>query len=219
MRGIYLARFVKASEIQDEVLSLTSDKQMFELRNRSFGRTAILLCVLLVACNGGDRVPVEQRRTISDSLQKLVVQAYDFSKPDASRRLLSLYPDSGRVISASGGHVSTTRTALESGITGFWQRVGQNMQGPKFVLGSAYVDVLTRNSAVMTMTYSIPHLTPAGMPHTVSGAWTMLWRRQDGRWVIVQEHLSDTPESTMSSDSLAAATMDPKMSMPMGGKK
>ena len=31
---------------------------------------------------------------------------------------------------------------------------------------------------------------------TVRGAWTALWRRQGGRWVIVQEHLSDAPEAT-----------------------
>jgi hypothetical protein len=48
----------------------------------------------------------------------------------------------------------------------------------------------------MTLTYSIPHRTPRDTPHVVSGAWTMLWRRQGGRWQIMQEHLSDTPEST-----------------------
>ncbi len=184
-------------------------------------RSMFPLVLLLAACGGGERVSASQRRTISDSLQKLVAQAYDFSKADAPKRLLGLYPDTGRVISASAGHVSTTQGELQADITAFWQRVGQNMQQPKFVLGSAYVDVLTANSAVMTFTYSIPHLTPRGMPHTVSGAWTMLWRRQGGRWMIMQEHLSDTPESTMSSDSLAAAAgrMDPKMSMPMGGRK
>ena len=199
--------------------SLTSDEHMFALRKRTFFPRRFLLCVALAGCNGADHVPAAERQTISDSLQKLVAQAYDFSKPDAPSRLLSLYPDSGRVISASAGRVSTTRTALASDITGFWQRIGQNMQGPKFVLGSAYVDVLTKNSAVMTMTYSIPHRTPMGTPHTVSGAWTMLWQRQNGRWVIVQEHLSDTPESTMSSDSLAHPAMDPKMPMPTGGRK
>ncbi len=81
----------------------------------------------------------------------------------------------------------------------FWERVGQNMREPRFVLGSTWVDVITRDAAVMTLTYSIPHRTPAGNMHVVSGAWTMFWRRIDGRWVIVQEHLSDTPESTRSS--------------------
>ena len=198
----------------------TGDQPMSALRKQMFALMPFMLCVALCGCNDADHVPAVQRRTIADSLQKLIVQAYDFSKPDAPSRLLSLYPDSGRVISASGGRVSTTRTALASDITGFWQRVGRNMQAPKFVLGSAYVDVLTKNSAVMTMTYSIPHRTPMGTPHTVSGAWTMLWRRQNGRWMIVQEHLSDTPESTMSNDSLAPLpAMDLKMPMPGRGRK
>lgn len=150
----------------------------------------------LLACQDPLRVSAVERRAIADSLSGLVVRAYDFSQPDAAERLLSLYPDSGRIISAVAGHVTTTRDTLASEIRGFWQRVGQNMRQPTFVLGSTYVDVLTRDAAVMTLTYSIPHRTPRDTPHVVSGAWTMLWRRQGGQWQIVQEHLSDTPEST-----------------------
>lgn len=154
------------------------------------------LATFLVACTDPVKVAPAERRAIADTLSALVTRAYDLSKPDAPDRLLSLYPDSGRIISASGGRVTATRDTLASEIRGFWQRVGQNMQGPKFVLGSTYVDVITRDAAVMTLTYSIPHLTPRNTPHVVTGAWTMLWRRQGGRWMIVQEHLSDTPESS-----------------------
>lgn len=146
------------------------------------------------ACRGADYVPAAERQAIADTLRALVERAYDFSQPDAPRQLLTLYPDSGRVISAAAGRVTTTRSALAAEITGFWQRVGQNMSGPKFEMGSSYVDVITRDAAVMTFTYTIPHRTPAGAPHTIGGAWTALWRRQDGRWTIVQEHLSDAPD-------------------------
>lgn len=168
---------------------------------------SLLLSVLglaAFACSDAERVSVAERAAIADSLESLVKSAYDFSKPDVVPRLLALYPDSGRVISASAGHVSATRTALATEIAGFWQRVGQNMQNPRFIIGSSYVDVITRNAAIMTFSYSIPHTTPLGLPHTVSGAWTTLWRRQGGRWMIVQEHLSDTPESTASSVEAAA---------------
>ncbi|MEO7998582.1 MAG: DUF4440 domain-containing protein [Gemmatimonadaceae bacterium] len=162
------------------------------------------------ACSNAERVSVAERAAIADSLETLVKSAYDFSKPDVVPRLLALYPDSGRVISASAGHVSSSRTALATEIAGFWQRVGQNMQNPKFIIGSSYVDVITNNAAIMTFTYSIPHTTPMGLPHTVSGAWTTVWRRQNGRWMIVQEHLSDTPESTASSvEAAARAAADP----------
>ncbi len=161
---------------------------------------ATLLLPLFAACSDPVRVSSADRRAISDSLSAMVSAAYDFSKQDSlaepTARLLSLYPDTGRVISAAAGRVTTTRQALAAEITGFWQRVGRNMQNPRFVLGSTYVDVITRDAAVMTLVYSIPHTTPQGTPHTVSGAWTMLWRRDGDRWRIVQEHLSDTPEST-----------------------
>ncbi len=161
------------------------------------------ICALSAGCAGDGRVSASERLAIADSLETLVKHAYDFSQPNVSERLLSLYPDSGRVISAAAGRVTTTRTALAAEIAGFWERVGQNMKDPKFLIGSSYVDVISPDAAVMTFSYSIPHTTPMGRPHTVAGAWTTLWRREGNRWMIVQEHLSDTPESTMSSMVLA----------------
>ncbi len=160
------------------------------------GACAAAMMSMLTACTDPLRVSPTDRRAIADTLSALVTNAYDLSKPDPAARLLSLYPDSGRIISAVAGRVTTTRDTLAGEIAGFWQRVGRNMQNPRFVLGSTYVDVITRDAAVLTLVYSIPHTTPQGTPHTVSGAWTMLWRRENGRWRIVQEHLSDTPEST-----------------------
>jgi ketosteroid isomerase-like protein len=160
------------------------------------GVALVALSSALAACTDPLRVSAAQRRAIADTLSTLVTNAYDFAKPEPAARLLSLYPDTGRVISAVAGRVTTTRDTLAREITGFWERVGRNMKNPRFVLGSTYVDVITRDAAVLTLVYSIPHTTPQGTPHTVSGAWTMLWRRENGRWRIVQEHLSDTPEST-----------------------
>jgi ketosteroid isomerase-like protein len=164
-------------------------------------RQLVLLALLVAgtasvgACRNPEQIPAAERRAIADSLTALITDAYDLGRPDAAERLLALYPDSGRVISAAAGRVTTTRDTLAGEIRGFWQRVGQNMRTPRFELGNSYVDLITRDAAVITLTYRIPHLTPRNTPHTVSGAWTMLWRRQDGRWRIVQEHLSDSPES------------------------
>lgn len=82
---------------------------------------------------------------------------------------------------------------------------GQNMRAPQFVLGSTYVDVITRDAVVMTLTYSIPHTTPRNTPHTVSGAWTMLWRNQNGRWMIITGAPLGHPESTAPGPSPAAS--------------
>jgi ketosteroid isomerase-like protein len=150
----------------------------------------------LAGCARTDRaeMPPAQRAAIADTLRGLITNAYDLSKAgDPVPRLMSLYPAAGRVISASGGQVSTSRDTLEAGIRAFWDNVGKNMRNPKWTWGPMHIDVLAPDAAVVTTTYSIPHLTPAGQPHVIAGAWTAVFQRKGGRWVIVQEHLSDTP--------------------------
>jgi ketosteroid isomerase-like protein len=141
-----------------------------------------------------------RRAAIADSLTTLIHSAYDLKAKDVVGRFMSLYPDTGRVISASGGRVTTTRGALESGIKSFWEYVGRNMQDPKWDWGTPHVDVLSPDAAVVTTTYRIPHRTPAGEPHTVAGAWTAVFARRNGKWVIVQEHLSDVPAQALAAD-------------------
>jgi hypothetical protein len=132
-----------------------------------------------------------EKRAIADSLKHLVVATYDLSKPDPVGRLMSLYPTDGRVISASGGVMTTTRPQLQQAIQAFWTYVGQNMKQPRWEWTSMTVDVLAPDAAVMTSTYRIPHLTPMGMNHVIGGAWTAVFQKRAGKWVIIQEHLSD----------------------------
>ena len=132
-----------------------------------------------------------EKRMIADSLKHLVVATYDLSKPDPVSRLMSLYPTDGRVISASGGVMTTTRPQLQQAIQAFWTYVGQNMQQPRWEWTSMTVDVLAPDAAVMTSTYRIRHLTPMGMNHVIGGAWTAVFQKRGGKWVIIQEHLSD----------------------------
>ena len=165
---------------------------------RGLGLTLVIghCLMLLAACAPRDRTVMqpEQRAAIADTLRGLLTSAYDLSKPgDPVQRLMSLYPSSGPVISASGGQVSTSRDTLEAGIRAFWDNVGKNMRNPRWTWGNMRIDVLAPDAAVVTTTYSVPHLTPAGQPHVIAGAWTAVFQRKGGRWVIVQEHLSDTP--------------------------
>lgn len=166
-------------------------------RGLSFSRVcaACLAIVFAGACakTTGDQPSPAERSAIADSLKRMVIAAYDLSKPDVVASLMSLYPDSGRVISASGGAMTKTRTLLDAQIRTFWKYVGSNMRQPKWQWTGMEVDVLSRNAAVMTSTYRIPHITPDGMKHVIAGAWTAVFARRGGRWVIVQEHLSDAP--------------------------
>jgi len=176
---------------------------------------AITLTTAL-ACSGNSTVSDAERRTIVDSLTRQVKAAYDISQPNAEARLLSLYPTSGRIVSAAGGQVLTARDTLAMGIKAFWQNVGANMREPKWVWDQMIFDVLSPTAAVMTAQYHVPHLTPRNQPHTIAGAWTAVFQKRGGRWYIVQEHLSDAP--TMSDSTAAPAAAPPPMKMPPGHK-
>lgn len=162
------------------------------------GRVALALVLgvgLGCSRSPGSELSATQRTAIADSLKKLVVTAYDLSKPDPVASLMSLYPDGDSLVSASGGGVIRTRGQLEQQIKTFWTYVGSNMQKPKWEWTSMTIDVLSPDAAAMTSTYRIPHATPEGRPHMLGGAWTAVFARRGGRWVIVQEHLSDAPSS------------------------
>jgi len=166
-------------------------------RPRSFRSLAwsgvIAAIVVLFACTPRSAADMSaaDKKAIADSLKHLVANTYDLSKPDPVNRLMSLYPVQGRVISASGGVTTTTRPQLQQAILAFWTYVGQNMRRPRWEWTSMTVDVLAPDAAVMTSTYRIPHLTPMGMNHVIGGAWTAVFQKHGGKWVIIQEHLSD----------------------------
>lgn len=134
-----------------------------------------------------------ERQAIASAIEQRVKKAYDLGAEDVLAGMLSLYPREGPVYSASGGTVTTTRDSLETAVRRFWNYVGRNMRDPKWEWTSMRVDVLSPASAVMTATYRVPHLTPAGQPHVIGGAWTAVFAKRAGEWVIVHEHLSDSP--------------------------
>ncbi|MEO5588496.1 MAG: nuclear transport factor 2 family protein [Gemmatimonadaceae bacterium] len=138
-----------------------------------------------------------EKKVIADSLKTLVVNAYDLARPGVVDRMMSLYPENGPVYSTSSGHISTTRAELKQQIGTFWQYVGSNMRNPKWQWTAIHTDVLSPDAAVMTASYKVDHLTPMNMPHAIAGAWTAVFVNRGGRWVVIHEHLSDTPTTQM----------------------
>jgi len=157
-----------------------------------------VLLIVTSSCHDRDTIGVatsqlstESKRLIADSLKAILASAYNPAGPGSPvDRLMSPYADSGTVVSASGGRLSTSRDSLRSTLTRFWENVGQNMRDPQWVWGETHVEVLSAESAVLTATYTIPHTQPDGRPHIVGGAWTAVFVRRGGRWVVVHEHLS-----------------------------
>lgn len=154
----------------------------------------LLVTALLVGCaSGGGEVSPEQRRAIASEIDAKVRDAYDLSKPGSEERMIALYADTGRIVSASTGRAIASRDTVIEGIKLFWKYVGANMKQPKWSWTNTYVDVLSPNAAVFTGTYRVPHLTPRGEPHEIAGAMTLVFEKRGQKWGVVQEHLSDAP--------------------------
>ena len=155
-------------------------------------RLPLLALLLLPGCRPSP-VVLESDAELADTLKARIAEAYDFTRPGAVERMSGLYPDSGRVISVSAGQIVSSIDSLRSGIRAFWDNVGRNMRNPTWQWGEVYVERLGADAAVLTATWAIPHIAPTGNPHVIRGAWTAVFRRIRGRWLIVMEHLSTPP--------------------------
>ena len=184
---------------------------------------AVAYSTIAIAACASPTLTADDRRAIADSLARQVKAASDLSQPDVVKRMLSLYPPAGPIVSASAGRMVTSRDTLVMGIQTFWDYVGSNMRQPQWIWDKMVVDVLAPNAAIMTATYHIPHLTPQNQPHVIAGAWTAAFEKRGSRWYVVQEHLSDRPsppDSTSQPPGAAMPGMAPGATMPKtGGSK
>lgn len=153
-------------------------------------RSALLIIALAGAC-ASPSLTTEERERIRGEVESALREAYDLSKPDLTGRMLALYPDTGAIVSANAGRILTNRDSLTSGIRYFWENVGVNMREPRWVWDSFHTEVLSRDAAVVTAAYHIPHRNPRNEPHVLGGAMTVVLQKRENRWVVIQEHLSD----------------------------
>ena len=162
---------------------------------------SLLVAVTMAACTAtSNELSPGEQSSIAKEIEARVRDAYDLGKPGAEQRMLALYSDSGRIVSAAGGRAIASRDTLTEGIKLFWQNVGANMRQPQWIWTHTYVDVLSPNAAVFTGTYHVPHHTPRGEPHDIAGAMTLVFAKRGSKWGVVQEHLSDMPPASMPMD-------------------
>lgn len=154
----------------------------------------LTLLLTLAACGGAPRPsPEGDEAALADTLKARIEAAYDFSRPGVADRMIALYPRDGRVVSASGGQIVPSGDSLRAGIRAFWENAGRNMRDARWMWHQVFVERLGPDAAVLTGTWSIPHIAPTGRPHVLEGAWTAVFRRVEGEWLIVAEHLSAPP--------------------------
>ena len=160
---------------------------------------AALIVALVLGCSTkgpeSDELSLSERESIADSIRGLLTDTYTFDGADPVPRFMRLYPDTGSVVSAASGGFTEARDSVRQALTTFWTTAGQFMKQPSWTWGTMKIDVLSRDAAAVTARYTIPHWTPEGKPHVLGGVWTSVWTRRNGRWVIIQEHLSDLPRA------------------------
>ena len=144
----------------------------------------------------GPALTAAESKSIGDSIRTLVTAAYNLTASDVPAGMLSIYPPEGRVVSATAGRVTTTRDLVGIAVRSFWDGVGQFMIRPTWTWDAIEVDVISRDAAVMTAQYTVPHWTDRGAPHVIGGVWTAVWQRRGGRWEVTNEHLSDMPRAS-----------------------
>lgn len=165
---------------------------------RQLPRLDALIVVIALGCSTGVQtgdLTALERLSIADSVRGILERTYVFDGTDPVPRFMKLYPDTGSVVSAASGGFTVGRDSIERALTAFWTNAGQFMQQPAWTWGAMKIDVLSRDAVVVTARYTIPHWTPAGRPHVLGGTWTSVWTHRNGRWTIIQEHLSDLPRS------------------------
>ncbi len=143
----------------------------------------------LGACDSGPSSSVD-RTALTDTLAAVIADGYAFGSDDVVQRMASLYAPGERIVSATGGRLTVSTDSIVRGIERFWELAGQNMRGATWVWHEVYAEELGKDAAVLTGTWSIPHTAADGQPHIIEGAWTAVFRRLDGEWKIVHEHLS-----------------------------
>ena len=159
-------------------------------------RTVLVVLVALAAGCVSPRLTESERAIVRTEVENALRSAYDLSRPDVADRMLALYPETGNVVSANGGRVLANRDSLVSGIRYFWENVGVNMRDPRWVWDSFHTDVLSRDAAVVTATYHIPHRNPRNEPHVLSGAMTAVLQKRAGDWQIVGMQRTPIPPAS-----------------------
>lgn len=162
---------------------------------RSTTYAAAVALIWAVSCARNDEVTPEVAAKVRVEVEQTLREAYDISKPNVVARMMSLYPASGPVISANTGRATTSRDSINAAVTSFWENVGVNMREPRMEWGPMHTDVLSPTAAVVTATYTMPHRNPNNLPHVLGGAMTVVFQKRDGKWVVIQEHLSDAPQT------------------------
>ena len=104
--------------------------------------------LLLATVQGCARSGTGDDPALADTLKARIAEAYDFSRPGVLQRMTGLYPDSGRVVSASGGQVTASVDSLRAGITRFWTSAGHNMRDAHWEWGEVQVERLGPDDVV-----------------------------------------------------------------------
>jgi len=146
----------------------------------------------LAACSTA-KPPLDemQRTALADSIEQWVAGPYlaVFQNPNADT-ILAFYGGGADVAVAENGMVHPSYDSIVATTRAFWGRPGLTA---RFTLGSARVNVLSRDAAVITAMLTGAVRDSAGVETPMSIAWTAVLQRAGSGWKIAAEHASSPP--------------------------
>ena len=142
----------------------------------------ILLTALVLACNPPAEQPLtlDERAAIADTVGQLFNGIAEATSALELDRLLGYYQQSEDFTYVARGQVNRSyETHQEMVNTQFGGLAGADLEWL-----STYVDVLSRDVAVVTATYEFSATVPSGRSVGSAGTFMCIYVQSDGRWQI-----------------------------------
>ena len=145
-----------------------------------------LLSSIVIGCAPGTRPTPSHASALADSIHaRMDALAVAISARDLPAVLA--YREDSTFVSAAGGSIAESPSASAEATRAFYGTLRQ----ASFRWDTVLIDVLDADIALAAATWTFTATDTAGVPMSVGGAETYVWRRQpDGAWRIRQQHES-----------------------------
>jgi hypothetical protein len=151
----------------------------------------VILVLLATSCTDNRRHEVtdSQRRAIADTIRQQAAALYADENRRSAEVFIQQMSDSDFHY-ASTGNLFPSKDSLSRAAR---QRVSALRELTYTLRDSGYVSVLSPDAAVFTGAYDEVAVDSGGKKTTYRDAWTGVYERRNGKWVITHGHFSRAP--------------------------
>ena len=151
----------------------------------------VMSLLFVTSCTNGPRpeLTASQRQAIADTVRQQAAALYADENRRSAEVFIQQMSDSDFHY-ASTGNLFPTKDSLSRAAR---QRVSALRELTYTLRDSGYVSVLSPDAAVFTGAYDEVAVDSGGKKTTYRDAWTGVYERRNGKWVITHGHFSRAP--------------------------